>query len=639
VGGVGELGKERSWIGANFWSRTGGPRMWTRYDAAVVRQELAVLAAHGCNVTRSFCYWPDFVPEPERLEPAVLERFRDFLDAHVEARLRTIPTFIVGHMSGANWDPSWRQGRDLYRDVWLVSQQAWFANEITRRFADHRAVAGWLISNEMPHYGGPATTDEITSWARILVQAVRAGGGHQPVSLGDGAWGIETSGKDNGYSLRALAPLVDFIGPHVYGMSDDPVRQAMAAALACELSGSFDRPVVLEEFGLSSDFASDENAAHYYRQVLHTSLIAGATGWLAWNNCDYDNLAAEDPYRHHPFEMHFGLTDGHGKPKPQLAEIARFSRLVAELDDTGWEPVSGEVAIVVPEHFEAALVFTSSDQRLDIRANLLQSYIAAREADLPVKLVRERDGLGDEAKLYLLPSAKLLMAPSAQRLVELARAGATVYLSYFAGSAPSQVGPWVPWLDELFGIRHKLRYGLVDPIEDDEVVFRFIGTLGDLAVGDELGFKVAGSETARAFLPIEPAGATVLALDAHGRPALVARDVGAGAMVLCTYPIEHMAARSPRVNPESTWRLYSALARAAGVDRPLGTGDPRVITGRLRTPGGEVAVLVNTSPDQVELRLATTGQASYGSRAAAAEQAIAQLTLPPFEVEVLTRLS
>jgi hypothetical protein len=197
----------------------------------------------------------------------------------------------------------------------------------------------------------------------------------------------------------------------------------------------------------------------------------------------------------------------------------------------------------------------------------------------------------------------------------------------------------VPWLDELFGIRHKLRYGLVDPIEDDEVVFRFIGTLGDLAVGDELGFKVAGSETARAFLPIEPAGATVLALDAHGRPALVGRDVGAGAMVLCTYPIEHMAARSPRVNPESTWRLYSALAHAAGVDRPLETGDPRVITGRLRTPGGEVAVLVNTSPDQVELRLATTGQASYGSRAAAAEQAIAQLTLPPFEVEVLTRLS
>ncbi len=613
--------------------------MWTHYDAAVVRQELAVLAEHGCNVTRSFCYWPDFVPEPERLEPSVLERFEDFLDAHVETGLGTIPTFIVGHMSGQNWDPAWRAGRDLYRDVWLVSQQAWFATEITRRFASHQAVVGWLISNEMPHYGGPATTGEITAWARILVQAVRAGGGHQPVSLGDGAWGIEVSGHDNGYSLRALAPLVDFIGPHVYTMSDDPVRQSMAAAFACELSGSFDRPVVLEEFGLSSDFASDENAAHYYRQVLHTSLLAGATGWLAWNNCDYDDLSGQDPYRHHPFEMHFGLTDKSGKPKLQLAEIARFSRLVADLDETGWEPIAGEVAIVVPEHFERTLAFTTMDYRDDIRDNLLQAYIAAREADLPVSLVRELDGLGESARLFLLPSAKLLMAPTAKRLVELAKGGATVYLSYFAGSAPSQVGPWMPWLGELFGIRHQLRYGLVDPIEDDEVVFSFTEAFGDIAPGDELRFRVAGNQTSRAFLPVEPAGATVVAVDGRGRPALVRRQVGDGAMVLCTYPIEHMAARAPRVNPESTWRLYSALATSAGVDRPLSVPDPRVLAGRLRTPAGELAVLVNASPDQVEVSLATTGSASYRQRGAESGEALSRLRLAPFEVEVLSRFT
>ena len=404
-----------SWVGANFWSRSGGPRMWTRYDAGVVREELAVLAEHGCNVTRSFCYWPDFVPEPERLDEAVLERFRDFLDAHLEVGLGTIPTFIVGHMSGQNWDPPWRGGRDLYRDVWLVSQQAWFAEQIARRFARHEAIAGWLMSNEMPIYGGAATTEDITSWARIMVQAVRAGGGFQPVSLGDGAWGVEVSGSDNGYSLRALAPLVDFIGPHVYPMSDDMVRQSMAAAFACELSSSFGRPVVLEEFGLTSDFVSDENGAHYYRQVLHTSLIAGASGWIAWNNCDYDDLRAQDPYRHHPFEMHFGLTDRSGKPKPQLGEIARFSRLVAGLSEKGWEPVAGEVAIVVPEHFERAVPFSSPAVRLDIRDNLLQAYIAAREADLPVALVRERDDVDEGAKLLLLPSAKLLTAPTVDR--------------------------------------------------------------------------------------------------------------------------------------------------------------------------------------------------------------------------------
>ena len=134
--------------------------MWARYDAAIVREELAVLAAHGLDVTRSFCFWPDFVPQPETIDEEVAARFGDFLDGHVEAGMRTIPTFLVGHMSGENWDPAWRQGRDLHRDVWMVSQQAWFAAEIARRFGDHPAVCGWLVSNEMPLYGGPG------SWRR-----------------------------------------------------------------------------------------------------------------------------------------------------------------------------------------------------------------------------------------------------------------------------------------------------------------------------------------------------------------------------------------------------------------------------------------------------------------------------------------
>ena len=160
----------------------------------------------------------------------------------------------------------------------------------------------------MPIYGRNGDEPAVTAWARLLVQALRSTGATQPVGTGDGAWGIEVTGNDNGFSLRRLAPMVDFIGPHVYPSSDDPVRQMLAPAFACELSGSFGKPVVLEEFGLSSDMASGENAAHYYRQVLHSSLLAGARGWLAWNNCDYDNLAEpgslpspplRDAFRHH----------------------------------------------------------------------------------------------------------------------------------------------------------------------------------------------------------------------------------------------------------------------------------------------------------------------------------------------------
>jgi endo-1,4-beta-mannosidase len=577
--------------------------MWSRYDGAVVREELATLVEHGLTVTRSFCFWPDFVHDPEVLEEEAAAHFADFLDAHVEAGLTTIPTVLVGHMSGENWDPSWRRGRDLYRDVTLVADEAWLAAELARRYASHPAVCGWLVSNEMPLYGGKASSEEITAWARILVQALRAGGATQPISLGDGAWGAETSGEDNGFSLRALAPLVDFVGPHVYPMQDDPVRRALAPAFACELAGGFGRPVVLEEFGASSDFGSDDDIAGYYRQVLHTTLLAGARGWLAWCNADFDDLAGDDPYRHHPFELHFGLTDRHGAPKPQLETLGEFARLARELALEGWEPVAGEAALVVPEHLEGDVPFTTAAYRRDLRDDLFQGYVAAREADLPVALVRERDGLPGGARLYLVPCAKLVTAPGLRRLSELAEAGATVYASWFAGSTDNQRGSWLPWLDELFGVRHLLRYGLVDPIETDEVVLELVAPLGGLAAGDRLVFRVPADPGARARLRLEPAGAEVLALDGDGRPALVRHALGRGSAVLCTYPLEHMAARTPRVNPEDTWRLYSALADAAGVRRPVRVDDPRIVAGRIRTGRGERTVLVNCSFDTIGAEL------------------------------------
>jgi endo-1,4-beta-mannosidase len=590
----------KPWLGVNYWSRAGGPWMWSRYDGAVVREELAVLAEHGLNVTRSFCFWPDFVPAPSQLDEDVLARFADFLEAHIEAGLTTIPTFIVGHMSGENWDPPWREGRDLYRDVWLVAQQAWFAEELARRFGSHPAISAWLVSNEMPLYGGPATITEIDAWARLIVQAVRAGGAHQPISLGDGAWGLETSGSDNGYSLRSLAPLLDFIGPHVYPMQDDQVRQFLTAAFTCELCDSFGLPVVLEEFGVSSDFSSDENAAHYYRQVLHTTLLAGAKGWLAWNNCDYDDIRHEPPYSHHVFELHFGLTDASGRPKPQLHELARFGEVLDSLGDEGWEPIRGDTAIIVPTHFETAFPFTTEQYRRDIRDGLFQSYIAAREADLPISLERERDGLRGGARLYLSPSTKLLTAEGLDRIGELVDDGAWVYLSVFAGSTTNQRGPWLSGFEELFGIRQLLRYGLVDTIVDDVVTLDFVESFGDIARGETLQFRAGGNASARAYLPVESVGAEVIAVDGAGNPALLRHRRGKGAALFCTYPLEYMAAHVPAVNPESTWRLYSAIAEAAGATRPVRVDDPRVLTGMVRRRDGrETVVFVNTSPDRV----------------------------------------
>ena len=604
---INSSGQSRPWIGANFWSRTGGPRMWSRYDPGIVREELRVLHEHGLTMTRSFFYWPDFMPAPDTIDEGACDRYRDFLDAHREVGMGTIPTFIVGHMSGENWDPSWRHGRDLYTDVWMVARQAWYITELTRRFHDHPAVIGWLISNEIPIYGGEGDEEIISAWALLMVGAVRAGGGHQPVSLGDGAWGVETTGHDSGFSSLTYGELVDFIGPHVYRMENDRVRQHLKAAFVCELAQVAGKPVIMEEFGLSSDFVSAQGSASYYRQLLHSTLTAGASGWVAWNNTDFDDLREQRPYSHHPFEMHFGITDAAGAPKPPLEELRIFSEELAGTDLAGLRRAPTATGIIVPSCLTARYPFTTEEERALIVDASEQAYVAAKEADLAPGIVHEpEDGLAGGIEsgydLYLAPSTKQLAAATWPRLAELARGGATVYASYCAGETTAQRGPWWTGLDSLFGVAQELTYGLNDPVEDETVEITFVEPLGPLPEGATLRFRAAGNREARAFLPVRALdGADVVARDSHGRPAIVVKRHGSGRAVLCTYPLEYFAARLGRVNPEDTWRLYDALAELAGVRRPAHVEDPRVLADVLvDDDGGELVVVLSQHDEPVE---------------------------------------
>jgi hypothetical protein len=125
----------------------------------------------------------------------------------------------------------------------------------------------------------------------------------------------------------------------------------------------------------------------------------------------------------------------------------------------------------------------------------------------------------------------------------------------------------------------------------------------------------------------------VLAVDGHGRPALLHRRTGSGSMVLCTYPVEHMAALTPRVNPDSTVTLYDALARCAGVRRLVTVGDQRVACDTLvRDDGTRFAVLASHAADAL-----TVTPALGGGELATLDggKAAESVTLDPFGIKVL----
>ena len=165
-------------------------------------------------------------------------------------------------------------------------------------------------------------------------------------------------------------------------------------------------------------------------------------------------------------------------------------------------------------------------------------------------------------------------------------------------------------------------------------VLRLHRDFGGLPSGSTLSFAVAGNQHSRAFLPVEPTQAEVIATDARGRPALLQRRTGRGSLILCTYPVEYMAALTPRVNPDDTVTLYGALATHAGVRRAVTVDDPRVACDTLvRDDGTLFAVLASHGAEPITVKPVL----SAGGRLAELndEQVVEGVTLSPFGINVL----
>lgn len=118
---------------------------------------------------------------------------------------------------------------------------------------------------------------------------------------------------------------------------------------------------------------------------------------------------------------------------------------------------------------------------------------------------------------------------------------------------------------------------------------------------------------------------------------MLLRQVGSGSLVLCTYPIEHMAAVTPRVNPEAISRIYDALAGHAGVRRLVKADDPRVAADLVvRSDGTRFAWLVSQADEPVTIKpeLATGLTLTPLDGIAGSEGHGDAVTLAPFGVGV-----
>ena len=465
------------------------------------------------------------MPEPDRLDERMLERFGDFLDRHTEAGHGDDPHLHRRPHVRGELGPGLAAGARPVRRRVDGGPAGVVRAPGDRRFAGHPAVAGLAAvqrdaASTAARRPAPARRPPGRSCS-----CRRCGPGADPAGL---ARRRRLGHRDERATTTAsrcatTAPLVDFLGPHVYRMENDRVRQHCGAGVRLRAGRHFAAsPWCWRSSASAPASPRPANAAHYYRQVLHNTLLAGATGWIAWNNTDYDDLADQDPYRHHPFEMHFGLTTPPASPSRSCAEMRAF----AEVLERGRLPGAAPGRRPTPR-WSSRRTWTRAlpvhrARGPQLRPRLLrQAYVAAGRRTC-------RSGrCGSATVSPPTPRSTWCRPPSSSPRPHggpwsgwPATARSSTSRTAPAGTA-SSAAPGTPTSTGCSASSTSCTYGLVDPIEDDEVVSHSSRDFGTLPEGSRLNFRVAGNEHMRAFLPVRPVAAEVVAVDQRGRPALL----------------------------------------------------------------------------------------------------------------------
>ncbi|GCE11749.1 glycoside hydrolase 5 family protein [Tengunoibacter tsumagoiensis] len=413
-------------LGVNYWPRKKAMYWWKAFDRAEVASEFAEIAALKLQVARIFLFWEDFQPSPEKINPQALIDLGVVLDTAQAIGIKVMPTFFTGHMSGANWWPSWalldreqevfvrrcisdgkettRAGRDPYTDPLMLDAELRLVKAVCGRYGEHPAIYSWNFSNEPDIFYQPKSFQDSARWNALLTKEVRkystrptSAGIHQPAVA-----------EYTGFRPDYLAPANDYLSMHGYSIFypgtaiSDPLNSNLIpfTNLVTEALGG--KPVLFEEFGYSSSehgdvsvfkpkpfsnggkvfVASDVDGGRYYQEVLEKLALCGSLGAFGWDFSDYDpslwGLPPLDLYEHERF---FGLTRYDGTVKPSGLAMRAFAERIeaGELPRRVFGPLTLD-----PDHWYTnpekhfAQLFAEWNQRLNNYTMNSSAFLGAK---------------------------------------------------------------------------------------------------------------------------------------------------------------------------------------------------------------------------------------------------------------------
>lgn len=543
-------GKPMFLVGVNYWPSSSAIDMWTAWNPEEIQDDIKRMKTLGMNCCRPFLFMPAFMDTPAQVNPRMIARLHYFMEQCELQELYTLPTFIVGHMSGEDWDVSWRNDADFITDSRIVEITLQYIMTIVKEIRSYSTVAGWLLSNELPNYIGNQSAENVEKWVEKIINAIKAADPRRPVSIGDGAWSPEILGEQSGFLLRKLNQYQDFVGLHYYPRGMSPWHHSYTTAFRTRLAREWNRPVIVEEFGTSTTLCSEENQANYYRSVFYSSLINGARGALSWclNDFDFEN---KRPYNHHTFEERFGIVKTDKSLKPAAKEFKTFNTIASELIQPEYQRIEQPASLFIPSNYYYEYPYQFQPEFKDWYNLYLETFTLLKRANLDVQIFFEpalelnNNGRNShelhlnpaERPVLFVPRMKVMTKPMRTALEGYIRGGGVVYFSFANDS-------WVLDWHELAGVETDCKFGVPDFYDSDSLEITVKENWGQFKRGQKLQIPLNSSDPEYSYCPILHTSARVIMEDSYGSPFLVEHSFGKGTVYFCSFSIEMLALAS-----------------------------------------------------------------------------------------------
>lgn len=350
-------------LGVNYWPGRSAFAMWRDFDAGVVAEDFARIAALGLDTVRFFLRWDDFQPQADRIEPLMLDRLQELVGLASDAGLGVVPTLFCGSMAGEAFLPAWLRG-SLYRGAALDAQLLQ-ARAVGERLRAHPAVRAWDIGHAFSkvsrpdrgkvfageHGRDPASEREVAEWSRRLAAALRDASQVDAVTAGTFAGDLL---EDRDVRLGSLcapfafasmqgSPVTSFFARDRRDPEVVPFLAMLAAAFSFKpvmVTGlgnptcpphkfspyeRFDDPAAVDVASNDPVFAtypclSDEENAAYCTAALERLHADGRLGAFWWCWSDYADTVDVPPH-----ERTQGVLRADGSEKPIAAALAAFA--------------------------------------------------------------------------------------------------------------------------------------------------------------------------------------------------------------------------------------------------------------------------------------------------------------------------